>query len=86
MAAGVAYPAMLFSVGLNDHRVPPWASAKMVARLQVSTTSGKPILLRVDGDAGHGAGSTRDQDNAATADVYAFLLQQLGGAAASVHD
>ena len=86
IAAGVAYPAMLFSVGLNDHRVPPWASAKMVARLQVSTTSGKPILLRVDGDAGHGAGSTRDQDNAATADVYAFLLQQLGGAAASVHD
>jgi hypothetical protein len=34
--------------------------------------------LRVDFDAGHGKGVTRDQDNLLTADVYAFLLDQLG--------
>jgi len=69
-----AYPAVLFEVGANDHRVAPWMSGKMAARLQATTTSGRPILVRVDRDAGHGFGSTRDQAFAATADVYAFFL------------
>ncbi|MGE5185418.1 MAG: prolyl oligopeptidase family serine peptidase [Acidobacteriota bacterium] len=71
---GTAYPAVIFTVGLNDHRVAPWMTAKMAARLLASTTSGKPILIRVESDAGHGIGSTRDQTFAERADVWAFFL------------
>ena len=74
VAPHAAYPAVLFEVGANDHRVAPWMSGKMAARLLAATTSGRPILVRVDRDAGHGFGSTRDQAFAATADVYAFFL------------
>jgi prolyl oligopeptidase len=77
---GVAYPAALLTTGLNDPRVEPWQVAKMAARLQAATTSGRPILLRVDYDAGHGIGSTKRQINEELADTYAFLFQQLGGA------
>lgn len=76
---GVAYPAMLVTAGYNDKRVDPWNAGKLTARLQSTTSSGKPVLLRVDFDAGHGMGSTQDQQNQTTADVYAFLLRQLGG-------
>jgi prolyl oligopeptidase len=74
---GVKYPAVLLTTGINDPRVEPWMSAKMAARLQAATTSGKPILLRVDYDAGHGFGSTKRQRNEQNADIYAFLFQQL---------
>jgi prolyl oligopeptidase len=50
----------------------------MTARLQVASTSRKPILLRVDFDAGHGVGSTRAQQDREAADTYAFLLWQTG--------
>ncbi len=76
--AGTAYPAVIFTVGLNDHRVAPWMTAKMAARLRASTTSGKPVVIRVDSDAGHGIGSTRDQGFAERADVWAFMLAQMG--------
>ena len=69
-----AYPAIIFSVGLNDHRVPPWMSGKMAAKLRTSTTSDRPILIRVDTDSGHGVGNTRDQAFAESADVSAFFL------------
>src|SRR5205085_6770400 len=72
------YPAVLLTTGLNDPRVPPWQPGKMTARLQTSSTSGKPILLRVDFDAGHGLGSTRSQFREELADMYAFLLWQFG--------
>ena len=75
---GVKYPAVLLTTGINDPRVEPWMSAKMAARLQAVTASGKPILLRVDYDAGHGFGSTKKQRNEQNADIYAFLFQQLG--------
>jgi prolyl oligopeptidase len=71
---GVAYPAVLFTVGLNDRRVAPWMTGKMAARLQASTTSGRPVLVRTDADSGHGVGSTRDQAYAEVADVWSFLL------------
>jgi len=74
---GVKYPAVLLTTGINDPRVEPWMSAKMAARLQAATASGKPILLRVDYDAGHGFGSTKKQRNEQNADIYAFLFQQL---------
>lgn len=41
---------------------------------------GKPVLLRIDDDAGHGIGSTKKQRNEENADIYAFLFQQLGAA------
>jgi len=74
---GVKYPAVMLTHGINDPRVEPWMSAKMAARLQAATASGKPVLLRVDYDAGHGIGSTKKQRNEENADVYAFLFQQL---------
>ena len=74
---GVKYPAVLLITGINDPRVEPWMSAKMAARLQTATTSGKPILLRVDYDAGHGFGSTKRQRNEQNADIFAFLFSQL---------
>lgn len=75
---GTKYPAVLLTTGVNDPRVAPWQAAKMTARLQAATTSGKPILLRVDYDAGHGLGSTKSQRDAELADEVAFLLWQFG--------
>ena len=75
---GVAYPAVLLTTGVTDPRVGPFHVAKMAARLQVASRSGKPVLLRVDFDAGHGVGSTRTQQDREAADTYAFLLWQTG--------
>ena len=75
---GVKYPAVLVTTGINDPRVDAWQAAKMAARLQAATTSGKPVLLRVDFDAGHGYGSTKKQRNEELADTLAFLLWQFG--------
>jgi hypothetical protein len=61
---GTSYPAVLLETGANDPRVDPWQMAKMTARLQAATASGKPVLLRVDYAGGHGMmGATRDQEN-----------------------
>jgi prolyl oligopeptidase len=76
---GTPYPAVLLTTGVTDPRVAPFHVAKMTARLQAATSSGKPILLRVDYDAGHGIGSTRSQGDREAADTYAFLLWQLRG-------
>ena len=72
-----AYPAVLLTTGVTDPRVAPFHVAKMTARLQAASNSGKPILLRVDYDAGHGIGSTRAQQDREAADTYAFLAWQL---------
>lgn len=77
---GVKYPAVLLNHGINDPRVEPWESAKMCAALQAATSSGKPILFRVDYDAGHGIGSTKSQREELTADQWSFLLWQMGEA------
>lgn len=73
---GVRYPAVLLTTGINDPRVAPHNAAKLAARLQRATASGRPVLLRVDFDAGHGIGSTRDQLDAEAADEFAFVLDQ----------
>ena len=75
---GVPYPAILLTAGMNDPRVDPWESMKMAARLEAATTSGKPVLLRLEYEAGHGIGSTKKQRNAETADIYSFAFWQLG--------
>jgi prolyl oligopeptidase len=72
---GTPYPAVLLTTGVTDPRVAPFHVAKMTARLQAASTSGKPILMRVDFDAGHGIGSTRAQQDREAADTYAFLLR-----------
>jgi prolyl oligopeptidase len=74
-----AYPAVLLTTGINDPRVDPWQMDKMTARLQAATSSGKPVLLRVDYDAGHGGiGATRTQHTALLTDQFSFLFWQLG--------
>jgi prolyl oligopeptidase len=75
---GVAYPAVLLVTGINDPRVDAWEAAKMTARLQAATTGDKPILLRIDYDAGHGFGSTKKSQYQERADTLAFLFWQLG--------
>jgi prolyl oligopeptidase len=75
---GTAYPGVMLTTGVNDPRVDPWEAAKMTARLQAATSSGKPILLRVDFDAGHGFGSGKAQRNELLADELSFALWQFG--------
>jgi len=74
---GVPYPAVLLTTGMNDPRVNPWQPAKMAARLQAATTSGRPILLSVDYEGGHG-GSSEKGEQASLADAWSFLLWQFG--------
>jgi prolyl oligopeptidase len=75
---GTAYPAVLLQTGANDPRVAPWIVAKMAARLQAATSSGRPVLLEVDYDAGHGMGSQRAQIRQLFTDEMAFALWQFG--------
>ena len=75
---GTAYPGVLLTAGINDPRIDPAQPAKMTARLQAATTSKRPVLLRVDYDAGHGMGSTRAQRDLEFADEMSFLLWQDG--------
>ena len=75
---GTAYPAVLLTHGVNDPRVEVWQSTKAAARLMAATTSGKPVLLRLDFDAGHGIGNTKKQQLEERADMFAFLLWQMG--------
>jgi prolyl oligopeptidase len=78
---GAKYPAVLFTAGANDPRVDVWHSTKTAARMMAATSSGKPILLRLDWDAGHGIGNTKAQQLGERADVFAFFLWQMGVAA-----
>lgn len=76
---GTRYPAVMAVTGINDPRVAPWQPAKFVARLQAASNSGRPVLLRVDYDAGHGllAASAAQQISLLT-DEFSFLLWQCG--------
>jgi len=73
----IAYPATLFLTGANDPRVDPMHSRKMTARLQRSTNSEQPILLRTSGSTGHGIGTPLNEQIAELVDVYSFVLAQL---------
>lgn len=75
---GVKYPALLATAGMTDPRVPPWQGAKISERVRVASTSGKPVLLRVEFEAGHGIGSTRTQADNEYADAFAFIFWQSG--------
>jgi prolyl oligopeptidase len=75
---GTKYPAVMLTTGVTDPRVASWEPGKFSARLQTATASGKPVILRVETDAGHGLGSTRKQRDDETADTYAYILWQTG--------
>jgi prolyl oligopeptidase len=72
---GDAYPGVLLEARTGDWRVEPWQAGKLAARLQVATSSGRPVLLRMEALDGR-----RTQEEEA-ADVYSFLLWQMGDAA-----
>jgi prolyl oligopeptidase PreP (S9A serine peptidase family) len=74
---GVAYPAVLLTAGEFDPRVAAYHAKKMAARLQAATSSGQPVLLRVE-PGGHGLGNSLDQRVSELADVYAFLFDRVG--------
>jgi prolyl oligopeptidase len=75
---GTPYPAALFTAGMNDPRLKPWQSTKMVARLQAATTSRKPVLSYVDYAGGHDSGNTAEEYRERLANSWSFLLWQFG--------
>ena len=73
-----AYPAMFVGTGLWDSQVQYWEPAKYVARLRDLNTSDRPVLFRTNMEAGHGGKSGRFRRYREIAEMYAFLLDQLG--------
>ena len=76
-----AYPAMFVGTGLWDSQVQYWEPAKYVARLRDLNTSEAPVVFRTNMDAGHGGKSGRFRRYREQAEMYAFLLDQLGATA-----
>jgi len=75
---GTKYPAVMMVAGVNDPRVDVWHSSKMAARLLEASTSGKPVLLDLDYEGGHGIGDTKAQRQRQITDYYAFMFWQAG--------
>jgi len=73
-----AYPAMLVRTALNDSQVMYWEPAKYVARLRAINANGRPLLFKINMDAGHGGASGRYDHLREVAFDYAFILGQLG--------
>jgi prolyl oligopeptidase len=77
VADGVAYPAVLFTVFTNDTRVHPLHAYKMCAALQHATSSSRPVLLRAEGQVGHGQRSV-SLAAALAGDCLAFAAKETG--------
>jgi prolyl oligopeptidase len=79
---GAEYPAILFMTADTDTRVDPMHAKKMSALLQAEAANGRsherPILLRIDTKAGHGAGKPIAKQVEDLTDIYSFLFWQLG--------
>lgn len=74
---GIKYPAMLVVTGWNDPRVSSWQCGKFAAAAQNATTSGKPVLLKVNFNGGHGGDMTDKKTTMKQgAEKYAFILSQ----------
>jgi oligopeptidase B len=73
------YPAFLATGGLSDPRVTYWEPAKFVAKLRPQSTSGRPVLLKINMEAGHGGASGRFDFLKEIALDYAFALRAVGG-------
>ena len=86
LRSGVRYPAVMLTHGVNDVRVDVWQSAKFAARLAAvqsadkgtSKDDARPVLMRLEYEAGHGQGSSRAQAQGRLADMWAFFLWQFG--------
>jgi len=74
---GTAYPAVLFTVFTNDTRVDPVHAYKMCAALQHATSSGRPVLLRAEGQVGHGARAV-SRSALLSGDTLAFAARYTG--------
>jgi oligopeptidase B len=74
-----AYPAVLATGGLSDPRVTYWEPAKWAAKLRPASTSGKPVLLKINMDAGHGGASGRFDHLKDPALAYAFAIWAMEG-------
>ena len=75
---GVAYPATLITTGDHDDRVVPAHSFKFAAELQAKQTGNNPILIRIETNAGHGAGTPVSKTIEQNADLQAFTLRNMG--------
>jgi prolyl oligopeptidase len=62
----------------HDDRVVPAHSFKFAARLQEYHTGDNPVLIRIDTNAGHGAGKSTAMQIAEQADRWSFMLQNMG--------
>ncbi len=80
--SGRGYPAVLFMTADTDTRVDPMHAKKMAALMQAEAANGRskdrPILLRIESQAGHGAGKPRSKQLEEFTDLYSFLFWQLG--------
>jgi len=75
---GVRYPATLITTGDHDDRVVPAHSFKFAARLQEYHMGANPVLIRVETNAGHGAGKPTSKVIEEAADIWAFTMYNLG--------
>jgi prolyl oligopeptidase len=77
---GTKYPAVLLATAESDTRVDALHARKMAARMQAATASGgdRPVLLRLEPKAGHGAGKPRGKVLEELTDTWSFLFWQLG--------
>jgi prolyl oligopeptidase len=73
-----AYPALLMTSADTDDRVDPMHARKMTAAVQAASTSGRPVLLRIEKNAGHGGADMVKQAVELSADRYAFLMREVG--------
>ena len=75
---GTAYPATLITTAERDDRVVPAHSYKFAAQMQFDHTGDAPVLIRIDSNAGHGAGTPTDKLVDQYADIYSFTLKNMG--------
>jgi len=75
---GVSYPATLVTTGDHDDRVVPAHSFKFAAELQSKQTGANPTLIRIETDAGHGAGTPITKTIEQYADIFGFTLYNMG--------
>ncbi len=75
---GTAYPATLVTTGDHDDRVVPAHSFKFVAELQEKQGGGQPTLIRIETNAGHGAGTPISKTIEQYADIFGFTLYNMG--------
>jgi prolyl oligopeptidase len=75
--SSVRYPAVLLATAESDTRVDPMHARKMTARLQAASSSGLPVLLRLEARAGHGAGKPVSKVLEELVDVWSFVFSEL---------